>query len=182
MTGAQKATLLDALNGADFFYSGLLSVRAEATVAVRGRIVRMPVHVALVLVSRLASGERPETVEASARWILKRIAHHRGHMIVRPGERWIYADTRLPVEADKTRACGHCRLDNRDDGHDACLGELPGVVNACCGHGISRDAWAVKEDGSRVSSVDALRFFEDCGVRVEANGDGTFTHTVATNA
>ena len=31
--------------------------------------------------------------------------------------------------------CPHCRLD-MPDGPDACLGTLPGVSHACCGHGI----------------------------------------------
>lgn len=26
-------------------------------------------------------------------------------------------------------------MPDRADGHDACLGEIPGAVNACCGHG-----------------------------------------------
>lgn len=37
--------------------------------------------------------------------------------------------------------CGHCNLPNRVDGHDACLGTIPGVMNACCGHGDVRCAY-----------------------------------------
>ncbi len=31
--------------------------------------------------------------------------------------------------------CGYCGLKNTVEGHDGCLGTLPGVMNACCGHG-----------------------------------------------
>jgi len=31
--------------------------------------------------------------------------------------------------------CNHCNLDPTKEGHDACLGTLPNVMNACCGHG-----------------------------------------------
>lgn len=33
-----------------------------------------------------------------------------------------------------TRDCGQCSIPTRPDGHDACLGRLPLVMNACCGH------------------------------------------------
>jgi hypothetical protein len=59
----------------------------------------------------------------------------RGHQIEQVGDMWIYSDTRQPVSDDPLRACGHCGLDSTPDGHDGCLGTLPGVANACCGHG-----------------------------------------------
>lgn len=31
--------------------------------------------------------------------------------------------------------CPKCHLRRGVDGHDPCLGELPGVKYACCGHG-----------------------------------------------
>ncbi len=39
------------------------------------------------------------------------------------------------------RPCGHCGLPNRSDGHDACLGVIPGAMNACCGHGNIKFAY-----------------------------------------
>jgi hypothetical protein len=33
--------------------------------------------------------------------------------------------------------CGQVRLEN---GHDPCIAELPGVLNACCGHGAKAKA------------------------------------------
>lgn len=68
---------------------------------------------------------------------------HRGHRIVTlsggmPANSrsvWVYADTGEPVSANPNRDCGHCGLANTPEGHDGCLGTLPGVMNACCGHG-----------------------------------------------
>jgi len=31
--------------------------------------------------------------------------------------------------------CKHCGLNRTEQGHDGCIGELTGVMNACCGHG-----------------------------------------------
>ncbi len=60
----------------------------------------------------------------------------RGHPIEEsaPGV-WVYTDTQTPVSEWPDRPCGHCGLANTPEGHDACLGTLPGVSNACCGHG-----------------------------------------------
>lgn len=31
--------------------------------------------------------------------------------------------------------CRHCQMERTPEGHDPCLGTLPGVQYACCGHG-----------------------------------------------
>jgi hypothetical protein len=60
----------------------------------------------------------------------------RGHPIYLDKGVWRYVDTDEPtVETWRSRPCGHCGQMETADGHDACLGELPGVENACCGHG-----------------------------------------------
>ena len=46
---------------------------------------------------------------------------------------WIYSDTKEIVEGCE-RACGKCKK-MPVNGHDACIVNLPGVKNACCGHG-----------------------------------------------
>jgi len=56
------------------------------------------------------------------------------------GDEWFYVDTQTPT-AGFERPCGHCGKKNTDEGHDACLGTLPGVMNACCGHGKAREAY-----------------------------------------
>jgi hypothetical protein len=62
----------------------------------------------------------------------------RGHIVVvREGEDdvWRYADTGELFSCGEQRACIRCGKAGTVDGHDECIGSLPGVVNACCGHG-----------------------------------------------
>lgn len=33
--------------------------------------------------------------------------------------------------------CSHCGMNRTPEGHDGCIGKLPGVMNACCGHGAN---------------------------------------------
>ena len=61
--------------------------------------------------------------------------YYRGHEIFKAIEGYIYKDNRQLVSENKDRACGHCGKKNTPEGHDGCLGTLPGVMNACCGHG-----------------------------------------------
>jgi hypothetical protein len=87
-------------------------------------------------------------------------SYWRGHAIVHDGTQWIYSDTWQPVSANKERPCGHCGRPNRADGHDACLGELPGVVNACCGHGNAAEAYVHYDDGRKLqgkAAVEAMK-------------------------
>ena len=37
--------------------------------------------------------------------------------------------------------CKHCGLNRTEQGHDGCIGELIGVMNACCGHGEVEHAY-----------------------------------------
>ena len=61
------------------------------------------------------------------------------------------------VDTWQDRPCGRCGefLTNKE-GHDACLGTLPGVMNACCGHGDNRDAYVQLLDGFSLSGEDAI--------------------------
>lgn len=66
----------------------------------------------------------------------------RGHDIHREGREWLFSDTNAPVASTwKLRPCGYCNFTNTQEGHDGCFGRLPGVMNACCGHGDSRLAY-----------------------------------------
>lgn len=68
-----------------------------------------------------------------------RISYLRGHPIFKDGE-WFYVDTGTPTVGNE-RACGYCGRENDENGHDGCLGTLQGVSNACCGHGITGEAY-----------------------------------------
>jgi hypothetical protein len=45
------------------------------------------------------------------------------------------------------RPCKHCGLKPTKEGYDGCLGKLPGVIYACCGHGIESRAYIKWKDG-----------------------------------
>lgn len=76
----------------------------------------------------------------------------RGHKIIfipLVGE-WIYEDTGEPVASNINRDCNHCKLPCTPDGHDACIANLDGVSNACCGHGYPEDSYIQFENGITV--------------------------------
>ena len=83
---------------------------------------------------------------------------HRGHVIV-CDERWSYADTGQLVRENIDRECGKCGKPNTADGHDGCLGTIPGVRNACCGHGYTPSAYVQFLDGRELREQDAVDFF-----------------------
>lgn len=60
-------------------------------------------------------------------------SHWNGHEIHCIRDQWFYRDTGKAVK-DSDRECGKCNK-KQIDGHDACIANLPGVRNACCGHG-----------------------------------------------
>ena len=77
-------------------------------------------------------------------------SHWRGYPIVRQNGEWVYEDTGVPTAEMPNRRCGHCRLPNLDEDHDPCLGTLPGVANACCGHGERSESFIQFESGVTV--------------------------------
>jgi hypothetical protein len=44
------------------------------------------------------------------------------------------------------KPCVKCGKLPTKEGHDACLGTLPGVIDACCGHGV-KEAYIIFENG-----------------------------------
>ena len=72
-------------------------------------------------------------------------SYFRGHPIIYVEGRWVYADdgSPLPATGGEIRPCKKCgALFPLGKGEvDPCLGVLPGVDNACCGHGISEQAY-----------------------------------------
>ncbi|GAA0581126.1 hypothetical protein GCM10008997_32520 [Halomonas salifodinae] len=54
--------------------------------------------------------------------------------------------------------CANCGLGPTPEGHDGCLGTLPGdaVMNACCGHGDDRQAYIQYWDGGRIAGPEAV--------------------------
>ncbi|WP_417788192.1 hypothetical protein [Stutzerimonas xanthomarina] len=94
-------------------------------------------------------------------------AHLRGHKIEWDAllEHWVYADTRQPTATVwQERPCGHCGQHNTPEGHDACLGTLPGVTNACCGHGDERLAYIQYTSGTEKRGADAIAAFKQAEI------------------
>ena len=90
------------------------------------------------------------------------IGYHRGHEM-RYTDAWRYADTGLPVAENPERLCGECGEETTPEGHDGCLGTLPGVVNACCGHGRVPEAYVMLTDGTRLAGSVAVAWISDAG-------------------
>ncbi|KKN87491.1 hypothetical protein LCGC14_0259460 [marine sediment metagenome] len=72
-------------------------------------------------------------------------SYFRGHPIIRLFGRWVYEDNgaSLPADGGDTRPCARCGQQTPlGEGEvDPCLGALPGVDNACCGHGVPSEAY-----------------------------------------
>lgn len=82
---------------------------------------------------------------------------YRGHKIEREAGKWVYSDTKEPT-VNNRRACGHCGLPDTKEGHDGCLGTLPDVMNACCGHGEIAEAYVQFPDGKIIQGDRAINF------------------------
>ncbi len=82
----------------------------------------------------------------------------RGHDIEYLNDEWIYSDTKKPTNKTwSDRPCGHCDKMPTPEGHDPCLGTLPGVMNACCGHGTANGAYIQYLDGSDIRGQEAIQ-------------------------
>lgn len=62
-------------------------------------------------------------------------AYSYGNEIIFIDDEWRYPDN-LEIINNNPRSCPKCSKLPTPKGHDACLGELPGIREACCGHGI----------------------------------------------
>ena len=60
-------------------------------------------------------------------------SYQRGNEIVSDGKVWTYQDGTLVSEE---RPCVRCGQMPTPEGYDACLGYIPGIESACCGHGV----------------------------------------------
>lgn len=73
----------------------------------------------------------------------------RGHKIECINNEWIFCETgKFVKETWKEMPCGYCNVKDTAVGHDGCLGTLPGIMNACCGHGRVNEAFLQFLDGT----------------------------------
>lgn len=75
---------------------------------------------------------------------------YRGHPTKAVNGIWYFVDTNTRVKDDKRRACGRCGQAPTAEDHDACLGTLPFVRNACCGHGSKKAVYIQWHSGKCV--------------------------------
>jgi hypothetical protein len=81
----------------------------------------------------------------------------RGHEIEFVNGEWVYCDTKEPTATSyNNRPCGHCEKEQTKEGHDGCLGTLNGIMNACCGHGQTNEAYVQFLDGHSVHGEDTM--------------------------
>lgn len=79
---------------------------------------------------------------------IQRQDRYRGYLIeVDELGEWVYVDDRTYVRDRPERACGWCGVEQSAEGHDPCIANLEGVVNACCGHGCVETAYVEFSDG-----------------------------------
>jgi len=74
---------------------------------------------------------------------------------------YVYSDTKEPVDGANLRPCKKCGLFPNDSGEDPCWGHLPGVVSACCGHGIEIP-YIVLDTMEAIHGKEALDYVEKC--------------------
>lgn len=81
-------------------------------------------------------------------------SYYRGHLIVWNGIQWLFADNgdALPSHGGKSRPCKKCGAEMSENEPDKCLGELNGVDNACCGHGIKSQSYIRFENGLTINN------------------------------
>lgn len=96
----------------------------------------------------------------------------RGNQIVeKEPDIWVYADDGSEVSKTwTTRPCGQCGIATGKDGHDPCLGTLPGVMNACCGHGAVKGAYIQFTGGLILRNRMATALFKILSGRFKAKG------------
>lgn len=85
----------------------------------------------------------------------------KGHKIEYDNEnnQWVFSDTKESTElTHQNRPCGYCNqhvIKDRHEEYDSCIGRLPGLMNACCGHGNASEAYVQFMDGFGVHGEDA---------------------------
>lgn len=80
---------------------------------------------------------------------------------------WRYVDNdEITPQKDKgekqdiSRKCPLCNQSPRDDQHDPCIANLPGVRFACCGHGRKETAYILFEDEECIRGEQAIVYIQ----------------------
>ena len=85
-----------------------------------------------------------------------RTGHLRGHQIYCDDhDVWRYVDNNEPTVGAE-RPCGICLEATGPSGYDPCIGEVPGAINACCGHGNDDEAY-IQYSNTCLRGTEAVR-------------------------
>lgn len=80
-------------------------------------------------------------------------AYYHGHRLFWDPyvEWWYFEETGETLDRDREEhenmICKRCKRRPTSEGHDGCIGKLPGVRHACCGHGVVKEAYIEWKDG-----------------------------------
>lgn len=77
--------------------------------------------------------------------------YHLGYEVDFYNGEFYYLDTGKYI-SEETRPCNFCGEYITELGHDPCIANLPGVVNACCGHGV-KDGFIEFENGTLIRGI-----------------------------
>jgi len=86
------------------------------------------------LAARGTNAGRLGAVANGSEVIMATTSYYHGHLIEWRDGKWVYEDA--GDDATEPRPCPRCGELPTPEGHDACLGEIPGALYACCGHGV----------------------------------------------
>lgn len=87
-------------------------------------------------------------------------SYWRGNAIFLHHGEWFYTDTGALVSGED-RECGFWQKPADKNGHDSCLGVLPGVMNACCGHGNISEAYVQFNEDNCIRGKEAILVIEN---------------------
>ena len=91
-------------------------------------------------------------------------SHFRGHPIIFIDGIWVYEDTGersgFGYEVRPCAKCGKTFEGSNNGDADPCLGNLPGVDNACCGHGAPESAYVRFTSGVIIEGFDVIKYTE----------------------
>lgn len=79
----------------------------------------------------------------------------------------------MTYRGKKDWKCSLCDRQRGEDGHDPCLGRLPGIQFACCGHGGEgpNEAYLYFENGVRVGVIVTSISYDDGRPSIQVPGE-----------
>lgn len=85
-------------------------------------------------------------------------SYFRGHEVYFSNNSWYYTDddslAGFDGEVRPCKKCGRVFQGSNIGDPDPCIGDLPGVDNACCGHGIKENSYIRFTNGIVVKNFD----------------------------